>query len=93
MNRLGKSYVTQGDRKICDLLPLSPATVVQQRPPGWFPGFPISTSPGPASFPIGKSGYTTNQNGGDLYRYENETSKEGHMGLTISDFFYLFKVL
>jgi hypothetical protein len=62
--------------------------------PGGSPGLPDSTSPGPASFPIGRSGpHTANQNGGDLYRYENETGKEGHTGLTISDFFYLFNVL
>jgi hypothetical protein len=42
--------------------------------PGGFPGFPNSTSPGPASSPIGRSGlHTANQNGGDLYRYDNET--------------------
>jgi hypothetical protein len=32
VNRLGSSYMTQGDRKIHDLPPLPPATVVQQRP-------------------------------------------------------------
>ncbi len=57
------------------------------------PAFPDSTSPGPASSPIGQSGpHTANQNG-DLYCYDNETGKEGHMGLTTSDSFYLFKVL
>jgi hypothetical protein len=69
--------------------PSPPATVVQYSgDPGGSLGFPDCTSPGPASFPIGRSGpHTANQNGGGLYRYENETGKEGHMGLTISDFF------
>jgi hypothetical protein len=33
VNRLGRSYVTQGDRKIRDLPPPPPETVVQQRSP------------------------------------------------------------
>ncbi len=38
--------------------------------PGGFPGFPDSTSPGPASAPIGQSGpHTANQNGGGLNSY------------------------
>ncbi len=38
--------------------------------PGGFPGFPDSTSPGPASAPIGQSGpHTANQNGGGLHSY------------------------
>ncbi len=91
MNRLGRSYVTQGDRKICDLPPLPPAIIVQQRP--WLVlDFPDSTSPGPASSSIGRSGpHTANLNGGDLYHYDNETGKEGHMGLTISDLFLLIQ--
>jgi hypothetical protein len=85
--------VTQGDRKICDLLPLPPPQKYSGDPSG-FPGFPNSTSPGPALSPIGRSEpHTANQNGGDLYRYENETGKEGHMGLTILDFFFCLKVL
>jgi hypothetical protein len=32
VNRIGRSYVTQGDRKIRDLTPLPPATVDQWRP-------------------------------------------------------------
>jgi hypothetical protein len=35
--------------------------------------------------------HTANQNGGDLNRYDNETGKEGHMGLTVSDFFLLIQ--
>ncbi len=38
VNRLGRSYVTQVDRKIRYLLPLPPATLVQQRPQR-VPGF------------------------------------------------------
>jgi hypothetical protein len=68
--------------------PFPPATVVSGDP-GGFPDFPDSTSPGPASTPIGQSGpHRANQNGGDLYRYDNETGKEGHTGLTVSDLFY-----
>ncbi len=60
--------------------------------PGRFLGFPNSTSPGPASSPIGWSWpLTANQNGGVLYRYDTETGQEGHMGLTISDFFLLIQ--
>jgi hypothetical protein len=63
--------------------------------PRSFPHFSDSASPGPAESPIGWSGpLTTNQNGGDPYPYDDETGQEGHMWLTISDFFlYFFKVL
>ncbi len=79
MNQLGSSYVTQGDRKICDLPPLPPASVVERRPSG-IPHFPDSTSPELASSPIGWSGlHTANQNGGDLYPYDDETGQSGDM--------------
>ncbi len=68
----GRSYVTQGDRKIRNLPPLPPATVILH--------FPDSTSPGPASSPIGRSGpQTANQNGRDLYPYDDETGQSGDM--------------
>ncbi len=87
VNRLGRSYVTQWDRKIRDLTPLPPPLKCSGDP-SRFPDFPDSTSPGPVSTPIGRSGpHTANKNGGDLYRYDSETGKEGHMGLTVSDFF------
>jgi hypothetical protein len=39
-----------------------------------------STSPGPAASPIGWSGpHTANQNEGDLYPFDDETSQEGYM--------------
>jgi hypothetical protein len=83
VNRLDRSYATQGDRKIRDVPPLPPATAVQWR---------SRRVPGPASTPVGRSGpHTANQNEGDLYRYDNETDKEGHMGLTVSDFFLLIQ--
>jgi hypothetical protein len=76
--------------------PPPPLPTVLSVDPGGFLDFPDYSSPGPASSPIGWSRpHTANQNGGDLYHYDNETGKVGHMGLTISDFFYfyLFKVL
>ncbi len=73
--------------------PPPPATIVQQRPQR-VPGCSRLHLYRAALSPMGQSGpHTANQNGGDLYRYGNETGKEGHMGLTISDYFYLFKVL
>ncbi len=54
--------------------------------------FPDYTSPGPALSPIGRSGlHTANQNGGGLYRDDNETRKVGHKRLIISDFFLLIQ--
>ncbi len=44
------------------------------------PHFSDSTSPRPAASPIGWSGpHTANQNGGDLYPYDDETGQAGHM--------------
>ncbi len=91
MNRLGRSYVTEGDRKIRDLSPPPPATLYS-RDPGGSPDFPDSTFPGPASSPIGRSRpHTANQNGGDLYHCDDETGQEDHRGLRISDFFLLIE--
>jgi hypothetical protein len=56
-----------------------PAAGVQRRP-GRIPHFPDSTSPRLALSPIGQSGlHTANQNGGDLYPYDDETSQSGDM--------------
>jgi hypothetical protein len=80
VNWLGRSYVTQGDRKIHDLPPLPPPATVVQRETWWDPDFPDSTSPGPSSSPFGRSGpHTANQNGGDLYPYDNETGQDCDM--------------
>jgi hypothetical protein len=74
------------------MFPPSPPPLQCSGDPGGFPDFPDSTSPGPASTPVGRSGpHTANQNEGDLYCYDNETDKEGHMGLTVSDFFLLIQ--
>jgi hypothetical protein len=66
-----------------------PATVVERRPQR----DPAFSSPRPASSPIGRSEpHTTNQNGGDLYPYDDETGQSGDMWQIISYFFYIFMV-
>jgi hypothetical protein len=92
VNRLGRSYVTQGDRKIRDLPLVPPCHCSAAETPAGSRIF-HSTSPGLASSPIGRSGpHTANQNGGDLYPYDDETSHSGDMWQIISDFFYIFNV-
>ncbi len=108
VNRLGRSYVTQSSPfwlagwKSWEVETWKSATL----PPPPHPSYSVavvtavslhfsdSTSPGPAECPIGWWGpHTANQNGGDLYPYDDETGQESHMWLTISDKFFLFKVL
>jgi hypothetical protein len=104
VNQLGRSYVTQGDRKIRDLPPLPPplppATVVQWRPrrvPG-FSRLQLSRA-GISSYWPERAAHSQSEwrrptlIHTHIQYYDDETSQVGHMWLTHSWLFYILKVL